>query len=53
MGCSFCLTGKSGLIRNLRAWEILDQILSVNRLIKTKKNNKYRIDGHGRAYGQL
>ena len=37
MGCSFCLTGKSGLIRNLRAWEILDQILSVNRLIKPKK----------------
>src|SRR5512135_1478463 len=25
MGCSFCLTGKSGLLRNLRAWEILDQ----------------------------
>ena len=37
MGCRFCLTGKSGLIRNLRAWEIVEQILSVNRLIMPKK----------------
>lgn len=37
MGCSFCLTGKSGFIRDLMAWEILDQILSVNRLIKPRK----------------
>jgi len=37
MGCSFCLTGKSGLVRNLRAWEIVEQILSVNRLIKPGK----------------
>ncbi|RPI38114.1 MAG: 23S rRNA (adenine(2503)-C(2))-methyltransferase RlmN, partial [Nitrospiraceae bacterium] len=26
MGCRFCLTGTAGLIRNLRAWEIVDQI---------------------------
>lgn len=37
MGCLFCLTGRSGLIRNLKAWEIVDQILSVNRLIMPKK----------------
>lgn len=37
MGCLFCFTGRSGLIRNLKAWEIIDQILSVNRLIMPKK----------------
>ena len=43
----FCLTGKSGLIRNLRAWEILDQILSVNRLIKPKKITNIVLMGMG------
>ncbi|HYQ47423.1 MAG TPA: 23S rRNA (adenine(2503)-C(2))-methyltransferase RlmN, partial [Thermodesulfovibrionales bacterium] len=33
MGCGFCLTGSMGIIRNLRAHEIVDQIISVNRLI--------------------
>ena len=33
MGCKFCLTGSMGLIRNLDAGEIVDQVLSVNRLI--------------------
>ncbi len=33
MGCSFCLTGMSGLIRNLKAHEIVEQIITVNRLI--------------------
>ena len=33
MGCRFCLTGSEGLIRNLRAYEIVDQVISVNRLI--------------------
>ena len=47
MGCSFCLTGKSGLIRNLRAWEILDQILSVSRLIKPKKITNIVLMGMG------
>ncbi|MFZ2197765.1 MAG: 23S rRNA (adenine(2503)-C(2))-methyltransferase RlmN [Thermodesulfovibrionales bacterium] len=47
MGCSFCFTGKSGLIRNLRSWEILDQILSVNRLIKPKKITNIVLMGMG------
>ena len=47
MGCSFCLTGKSGLLRNLRAWEILDQVLSVNRLIKPKKITNIVLMGMG------
>lgn len=33
MGCRFCLTGKLGLKRNLQAYEIVDQIISVKRLM--------------------
>lgn len=32
MGCKFCVTGKLGLKRNLMAYEIVDQILAVQRL---------------------
>lgn len=35
MMCRFCLTGKLRLKRNLRAYEIVDQIISVNRLLET------------------
>jgi 23S rRNA (adenine2503-C2)-methyltransferase len=31
MGCKFCLTGSMGFKRNLRAYEICDQILCVSR----------------------
>ncbi len=34
MGCKFCLTGKLGLKRNLKAYEIVDQIISVGRAIQ-------------------
>ncbi len=33
MGCRFCLTGTMGLVRNLDAGEIVDQVLAVNSLI--------------------
>lgn len=33
LGCRFCMTGLLGLKRNLRAYEIIDQIIIVNRLI--------------------
>ncbi len=33
MGCRFCLTGKLGLKRNLRAYEIADQVIAVSRQI--------------------
>lgn len=33
MGCAFCLTGKLKLKRNLKAHEIVDQIISVSRII--------------------
>ena len=29
LGCDFCMTGKMGFIRNLEAWEILDQVLQI------------------------
>ncbi len=31
MGCTFCLTGKSGLVRNLRSSEIINQVLTIQR----------------------
>lgn len=32
--CKFCLTGKIGFIRNLKAWEIVDQFIQVSRILK-------------------
>jgi 23S rRNA (adenine2503-C2)-methyltransferase len=29
MGCVFCCTGKMGFIRNLKTWEIVDQVVQV------------------------
>ncbi|MBI5025307.1 MAG: 23S rRNA (adenine(2503)-C(2))-methyltransferase RlmN [Nitrospirae bacterium] len=37
LGCKFCLTGKLGLKRNLKALEIVDQVISVQRLIEPRK----------------
>jgi 23S rRNA (adenine2503-C2)-methyltransferase len=34
MGCRFCLTGRLGLKRNLKSHEIVDQIISVSRVLK-------------------
>jgi len=31
LGCRFCGTGRLGLLRNLEAWEIVEQVLSVRR----------------------
>ena len=33
MGCAFCLTGKMGFKRNLKAYEIVEQVISASRLI--------------------
>jgi len=35
--CDFCATGKMGLIRNLSAAEILDQVTQANRLAKAEE----------------
>ncbi len=34
MGCGFCMTGRQGLKRNLRAYEIIDQVIAVKRYIR-------------------
>src|SRR3989304_2429910 len=34
LNCAFCLTGKGGFIRNLSHYEIIEQILSVQREIR-------------------
>jgi 23S rRNA (adenine2503-C2)-methyltransferase len=35
LDCEFCLTGRMGLKRNLRAYEIVDQMLSVTSLLNS------------------
>jgi len=37
MGCLFCLTARCGLIRSLKSYEIVDQIIAVNRAIRPEK----------------
>lgn len=41
MACSFCATGKLGLIRNLEFYEIIDQIMIAN-LMLAKEDKKIR-----------
>ncbi len=47
MGCSFCLTGDIGLIRNLKAHEIVDQIIAVNRQIAPRRITNIVLMGMG------
>ncbi|MDP2167758.1 MAG: 23S rRNA (adenine(2503)-C(2))-methyltransferase RlmN [Thermodesulfovibrionales bacterium] len=39
MGCRFCLTGKGGLRRNLRAFEMADQVMAASRLAGDRITN--------------
>lgn len=50
MGCIFCLTGQKGFIRNLKAFEIVDQIISVNKLINPKKITNIVFMGMGEPF---
>ncbi len=34
MGCMFCRTGSVGFVRNLKSYEIIEQVISVNRMIR-------------------
>lgn len=34
-GCRFCLTGASGFVRDLAAWEIADQVLETTRILQS------------------
>jgi 23S rRNA (adenine2503-C2)-methyltransferase len=33
MGCVFCASGQAGVLRNLRTWEIVDQVLQIQKYI--------------------
>ena len=37
MGCRFCTTGRLGLIRNLKDYEIVDQVIAVKRIIQQSR----------------
>ncbi|MGI0482428.1 23S rRNA (adenine(2503)-C(2))-methyltransferase RlmN [Geminocystis sp. CENA526] len=39
MGCDFCATGKGGFTRNLKAHEIIDQILTVQKDFEQRVSN--------------
>ena len=39
MRCSFCATGKGGFARNLKAHEIVDQVLTVQEEFGTRVSN--------------
>jgi 23S rRNA (adenine2503-C2)-methyltransferase len=47
MGCRFCLTGKLRLKRNLKAHEIVDQIISVRKIIQPKNITNIVLMGMG------
>lgn len=36
MGCVFCASGQAGVLRNLAAWEIVDQVLQVQKFIASR-----------------
>jgi 23S rRNA (adenine2503-C2)-methyltransferase len=47
LGCRFCLTGRLGLRRNLRAYEIAEQVLSVQGLISPRNITNIVLMGMG------
>lgn len=47
MGCLFCLTARCGLIRNLKSHEIVDQVITVNRIIHPEKISNIVLMGMG------
>lgn len=40
MKCEFCTTGKLGFIRNLRSHEIIDQVITLEKYIRSDLKNK-------------
>ena len=53
MGCRFCLTGKLGLIRNLKAYEIADQVILVGGLALPRKITNIVLMGMGEPLANL
>ncbi|MBI5675880.1 MAG: 23S rRNA (adenine(2503)-C(2))-methyltransferase RlmN [Nitrospirae bacterium] len=46
MSCGFCLTGNAGFKRNLKSYEVLDQVISVMRIIRDRDLSKNEKSGH-------
>jgi 23S rRNA (adenine2503-C2)-methyltransferase len=40
MGCTFCRTATMGLLRNLRPWEITEQVLIAERILKARGDTR-------------
>lgn len=40
MGCTFCLTAKMGLVRNLEVGEIVDQVVHIRRLFPEEEHGR-------------
>lgn len=38
--CRFCLTGSKGFTRNLKAYEIVDQVLEISRILNQEKKRR-------------
>ncbi|MDA8169909.1 MAG: 23S rRNA (adenine(2503)-C(2))-methyltransferase RlmN [Nitrospiraceae bacterium] len=53
LSCRFCLTGKLGMIRDLRAHEIVDQYLSARRLAAPRKITNMVFMGMGEPLNNL
>ncbi len=53
MGCRFCLTGKTGFIRNLQTHEIVDQVIAVQRLIEPRMTTNIVFMGMGEPMNNL
>jgi len=51
--CRFCITGRLGLRRNLRAFEIVDQVITVERLLKDIKITNIVLMGMGEPLDNL
>ncbi len=53
MGCRFCLTGTMGLNRNLQPHEIVDQVITVGRMIGPRKITNIVLMGMGEPLGNF
>jgi len=49
LGCAFCLTGKLGLKRNLEAFEIVDQVIAVSKIISSSPDSSFERRGQRTA----
>ena len=49
MRCSFCATGKGGFARNLKAHEIMDQVMTVQEEFGSRVSNIGRSRTHTHA----